>query len=93
MNVKTIVRILLVASMFFSLFDCCCVATGQERAQADHFEQTIRPLFISRCIECHGPDRQEASLRLDSRAGWMKGVSEAPQFTQVIRPDPWFYGP
>ena len=30
------------------------------------FEQKIRPLLISKCIECHGPEKQKAGLRLDS---------------------------
>ena len=37
------------------------------------FEEHIRPLLIDDCIKCHGPDRQEGSLRLDSRGGWQKG--------------------
>ncbi|MFN0125570.1 MAG: PSD1 and planctomycete cytochrome C domain-containing protein, partial [Verrucomicrobiales bacterium] len=37
------------------------------------FEEKIRPLFISRCIECHGEEKQKGGLRLDSRAGWQKG--------------------
>ena len=64
---------LAISATFFCFTICSSVASGQERVQSDHFEQTIRPLLIARCIDCHGPDRQEASLRLDSRAGWMKG--------------------
>jgi len=47
-----------------------------ERASANqlaHFETHIRPLFISRCIECHGETAQEGNLRLDSRHGWEIG--------------------
>ena len=64
---------LAISATFFCFTICSSIASGQERVQSDHFEQTIRPLLIARCIDCHGPDRQEASLRLDSRAGWMKG--------------------
>ncbi len=47
-----------------------------ERASAKqlaHFETNIRPLLISRCIECHGETAQEGNLRLDSRHGWEIG--------------------
>jgi len=36
-------------------------------ADEKFFEEHIRPLLIDDCIKCHGPDRQEGSLRLDSR--------------------------
>ena len=71
------------------LSSCCCLmhcggpACGQERSQLDHFEHAIRPLLIARCIECHGPDRQESGLRLDSRDGWMTGGERGPAVTPV----------
>ena len=37
------------------------------------FESRIRPLFVERCIGCHGEKKQEGNLRLDSRAGWQAG--------------------
>ena len=33
----------------------------------------IQPIFNSRCINCHGEDKQKGSLRLDSYRGLMKG--------------------
>ncbi|MEN9546119.1 MAG: hypothetical protein RLZZ356_851 [Verrucomicrobiota bacterium] len=35
---------------------------------ATDFTAEIEPLLIRRCSECHGPDKQKAQLRLDSRA-------------------------
>ncbi len=32
------------------------------------FAKEIEPILIKRCSECHGPDKQKANLRLDSRA-------------------------
>ena len=69
--------------LLISLMLFCDMASGQDRARLDRFEQTIRPLLIARCSECHGPDRQESNLRLDSRAGWMKGGERGP----AIHPD------
>ena len=37
-------------------------------AAATDFKAEIEPLLIRRCSECHGPDKQKAGLRLDSRA-------------------------
>ncbi len=42
-------------------------------AQVEFFEQKIRPLLTSHCLECHSADTAEGSLRLDIRDGWMKG--------------------
>ncbi|MEK6247619.1 MAG: DUF1549 domain-containing protein, partial [Planctomycetales bacterium] len=51
-------------------------ARGVVRAdelKATFFEQRIRPLLIDKCSECHGVELQENGLRLDSRAGLLKG--------------------
>ncbi len=37
------------------------------------FEAQVRPLLVTHCIDCHGPDIQENGLRLDSHAGLLKG--------------------
>jgi hypothetical protein len=37
------------------------------------FEQHIRPLLVDRCIKCHGPGKQQGSLRLDSRSAVLTG--------------------
>ncbi len=42
------------------------------------FEQEIRPVLISQCIECHGADRQEGGLRLDSRDEILRGGDSGP---------------
>lgn len=33
------------------------------------FEKTIRPIFETRCVECHGPFKKKGGLRLDLRNG------------------------
>ncbi len=37
------------------------------------FEKQIRPVFVETCGKCHGEKKQKGGLRLDSRAGWLKG--------------------
>ena len=40
-------------------------ARTAESPQFDHFERRVRPIFAAHCVECHGPDVQEADLRFD----------------------------
>jgi len=59
------------------------IAFGKERVDVSKlpppstkkpdFETDIWPVFKSRCIECHGPERQKGKYRLDSRAAAIKG--------------------
>src|SRR4051794_24425247 len=37
-------------------------------AGSAEFEQSVRPLLAEHCWKCHGPEKQKAGLRLDSRA-------------------------
>lgn len=47
-------------------------------ADVEFFEQQIRPLLLSKCVSCHGPDKAENELRLDSRASLLKGGARGP---------------
>ena len=46
--------------------------------QAEFFETHVRPVLAENCYSCHGPDRQMAGLRLDSRAALLKGSARGP---------------
>jgi len=62
--------------MFFG-----CVGAPALAAEPDavaHFEREIRPLLVEHCQKCHGPKKQEAGLRLDSRAALLKGGEGGP---------------
>jgi hypothetical protein len=37
------------------------------------FERDIRPIFASHCVACHGSDKQESGLRLDTPSGIRRG--------------------
>lgn len=37
------------------------------------FENKVRPLLVSKCIECHGQEKEESGLRLDSREAILEG--------------------
>ena len=53
-------------------------AEGPTAEQVDFFEKQVRPLLVQNCQECHGAKKQEASLRLDSHAGLLKGSDGGP---------------
>ncbi|MFM7040196.1 MAG: PSD1 and planctomycete cytochrome C domain-containing protein [Planctomycetaceae bacterium] len=49
-------------------------AAGFARADGEEaFEKAIRPLLLERCIECHGPTKQEHGVRLDRRRDVFEG--------------------
>lgn len=37
------------------------------------FEQEVEPLFTARCLDCHGPDKQQGQFRVDRRADLLRG--------------------
>lgn len=49
--------------------------TGESvsRAEIDFYESRIRPLLVDHCYACHGPDKQESDLRLDTPARLLGG--------------------
>jgi mono/diheme cytochrome c family protein len=52
--------------------------------QEKHFEEKVRPVLASKCFSCHGAEKQENGLRLDSREGILKGGVTG---TPMIRKD------
>jgi hypothetical protein len=44
----------------------------------EFFESKVRPILAENCFSCHGPRRQQAGLRLDSRAALLKGSDGGP---------------
>jgi hypothetical protein len=62
----------------FALCVALLVSNPGTRAAAsdpalDHFERKVRPIFAEHCLGCHGDEKQEAGLRLDSREALLKG--------------------
>jgi cytochrome c553 len=54
--------------------------SGEESASIEFFEKHVRPIFVARCVECHGPDQQKGGLRLDHTAGILKGGDQGAPF-------------
>jgi cytochrome c553 len=40
---------------------------------AAFFTKSVEPILNDRCFSCHGPEKQKAKLRLDSREAVLKG--------------------
>ena len=53
---------------------------AEVRADTARFRDQVRPLLDSKCVSCHGPDKQKGGLRLDSRAAALKGGEHGPAF-------------
>jgi hypothetical protein len=51
----------------------------------EFFEKKVRPLLTENCVSCHGPKKQRAGLRLDSRSGLLTGSDDGPV---VVAGDP-----
>ena len=48
------------------------------REALEFFEREVRPVLAEHCFPCHGPRVQQAGLRLDTRAGALKGGEKGP---------------
>ena len=46
--------------------------------ETEFFEKSVRPVLSEHCYKCHGPEKQKAALRLDSRDAVMKGTDDGP---------------
>jgi hypothetical protein len=54
------------------------VRAEQQQAGLDYFEREVRPILADTCFKCHGADKQESDLRLDSRASLLAGGISGP---------------
>ena len=67
------------------LLICSVLAAGEPAAPREptadelrFFETSIRPVLVENCQKCHGPKKQWANLRLDSRAAVLRGGDSGP---------------
>jgi hypothetical protein len=53
--------------------------TEKKLSDAEHFFLAkVRPLLSSRCFSCHGPEKAEGGLRMDSREAMLDGGDSGP---------------
>ncbi len=50
--------------------------------QIEFFEKNIRPVLAERCYQCHGPNKHQNGLRLDSREAVVRGS----EYGKVVEP-------
>lgn len=55
---------------------------GADQPKVD-FARDIQPIFIKRCYECHGPDKQKNDLRLDQKPDAVRGGKSGKPFWVV----------
>lgn len=64
-------------SIVCSISCCGGIGYGQTKADVAHkrnfFERFVRPVLVEKCVDCHGPDEQEADFRLDSAGELFQG--------------------
>ena len=75
------IAILLKAASFAVFWGVVLLPAGlllaDERAE-QFFESRIRPVLVEDCVRCHGPKKQSAGLRLDSREAMLAGGDTGP---------------
>ncbi|MFO0946169.1 MAG: DUF1549 domain-containing protein [Planctomycetota bacterium] len=49
--------------------------------EIEFFEKEVRPVLAEHCFECHGPKVEQAGLRLDTKARFLKGSDNGPIVT------------
>ncbi|NND97780.1 MAG: DUF1553 domain-containing protein [Pirellulaceae bacterium] len=54
------------------------VADDDSERSLELFEKHVRPLLLDQCIRCHGPEKQQGGLRLDSAKWLRKGGDSGP---------------
>jgi mono/diheme cytochrome c family protein len=65
--------------MILAACNLACLAAGEDSREAlELFERQVRPILVDVCQQCHGPDKQESGLRLDSRAAALQGGAGGP---------------
>src|SRR5688572_22823648 len=61
-----------------ALLVCARGAVADELTGLEFFEKQIRPILAARCHQCHGPEKQESDLRLDSASSALQGGVYGP---------------
>ncbi len=80
MRISSFILTALLGSLLSGLADSPLVwaddAAAGGKVSPEHlrfFETEVRPLLVRRCLECHSADKAKGDLRLDTRAGMLKG--------------------
>ena len=80
-NFKTVVLLLLAQCLSLTVVGRLIA----EDTVAEFFEKEIRPALVQHCVRCHGEEKVQGGLRLDTREGWQAGGDSGPA---IIAGDP-----
>ena len=75
-SVLTRMRFSCVIAVSFFLFGAVLARADDPSIERDalaQFEQHVRPILVSRCLKCHGSEKQKGELRLDTRQSLLTG--------------------
>jgi cytochrome c553 len=64
--------------LVFALPSLDLAADAPDSRGAEFFEKNVRPVLADNCLTCHGPDKTRGGLRLDTKAGFLKGADAGP---------------
>ena len=83
---------ILAALWFLVAFPFCGIRaseleTADIAKQTHFFESKVRPLLIEHCVRCHGEEKHEGGLRLDSQAHFKKGGESGPVWDAKVVDD------
>ncbi len=54
-------------------------ASGQDPGSTEYFEKYIRPVLVTKCLECHSAEHEvSGGLALDSKPAWEQGGDSGP---------------
>ncbi len=81
----TITAACLVASIVAGWLTAATAAVAESPDAVRAFEESIRPVLSQRCVSCHGAEKQEGGLRLDSAMSLAAGGDSGPA---VVAGDP-----
>jgi mono/diheme cytochrome c family protein len=68
----------IISAVLAGFLPAVVLAAPPGSADAEFFESKVRPVLAEHCFQCHGPEKQRASLRLDSPAALLKGSDNGP---------------
>ncbi len=57
-------------TLWLTLFSTCAASAAETGVDTKTFEELVQPVLHKYCIDCHGPDVQEARLRYDQVDGF-----------------------
>ncbi|MEI7685821.1 MAG: PSD1 and planctomycete cytochrome C domain-containing protein [Planctomycetota bacterium] len=61
-----------------AVFAASFAVSAAEAQEAVDFTRDVKPIFAKHCVDCHGPKKQKAGLRLDAAAALLKGTQTGP---------------